>query len=1300
MHISRDIFSILVLSILVIPLCSTLINPDIELEYSNAKSNTNLATPVFQDGATATVNVAENNVVVGTYTATDSDEGTTLDYSIIAAGEDANSVDHDLFSINSATGALIFSSAPDYEAPSCGVDNSANVCQVVLSVTDGQYTDTISIHVDIIDENDVIPIVVVNETYLHPEAAATTFQTYTIVDTDTIGSYACSLGGTDAADFIASISGKVCTVVFTANPDYENPSDADSNNVYDITLSFNDGTNALAAQTTAITVTNVNEVPVFQSIPEIFSIVNQSYSYSIFYFDDGGSSNSIISAHTLPSWLSLSGATLSGMPSYSDIGTHSVVIVITDSDGLTAQQDFEIVVIENCNTSIIVGTDVVSSDSDYGVGETLEIMVQWCDIIYSIGSPTIALSNGEHAVYTSGSGNNALLFTYTVVEGDSASSDLTLVYLAGTIQDANNAMVNMSIDCCMNLTPTITIDGDAPDLVSVQATDGVYEIGNILSITATWDEAVIISGTPTLILSNGASASYASGSGSTSLAFIYMVAEGDTASSDLTVGGSNGVITDVAGGAAASASADLGSVIINQDLNYLYMSISSNEVVNGGTYTGSTVQLTFTSSGQTSDFSIVDIHVQNGIVTGFASVSSDVFVATATAVNQGVVAILIQSDSFTSTDEEGAILSNTETFFTWQYTPNIPTITVTSIDVTDGGITGMNDVQLFFESSETSLGFFMQHIYSQNCVIYNFTLIDAFTHSAMCGPIVDGEISVSVLGDVFQYDNGLFNLPSNTITWYYDSTSPELSITSSVENGATSGDPELWLTFNTGESTNDFTIDDIYVINGSLSAFTKLTDMQYMVLLTPLGMTGILVEVPSSSYNDSVGNSNVGDEFSWFYQDLDSDGDGTSDYHDLDDDNDGVPDSFDDLPLDSSDYIDTDGDGIGNTADLDDDGDQWDDSTEIICDSNPLEGLDMPIDTDYDGTCDLFDDDDDNDGVFDLEDDFPLSWSESIDTDGDGNGNNADLDDDNDGVTDLVELSCLSDSLDSSSLPMDTDNDGICDPMDADSDGDNIPDSSDAFPLDYSQWKDDDNDGLGDNPNGLNSDPYPNDRDNDGYIDSIDPFPLISTPGDMDNDGVLDYNDKFPAISDEWADFDEDGIGDNSDPDDDGDGYSDIVELRELSDPFDSNSKPVEGFEIVLPGTWGGEKIAIGAWDLVSIFGGGPLVLWLIFSFVTRNQRSEKVESKMRGAKTRRELNDIAERTEYLLMLRLLGVHQGIKLERIRAELDDVIEAREGTDFAELDQTQQVETQMQEDISLRSTTINDLESIADDLIDE
>jgi len=66
-------------------------------------------------------------------------------------------------------------------------------------------------------------------------------------------------------------------------------------------------------------------------------------------------------------------------------------------------------------------------------------------------------------------------------------------------------------------------------------------------------------------------------------------------------------------------------------------------------------------------------------------------------------------------------------------------------------------------------------------------------------------------------------------------------------------------------------------------------------------------------------------------------------------------------------------------------------------------------------------------------------------------------------------------------------------------------------------------------------------------------------------------------------------------------------------------------------------------------------------------------------------------------MLRLLGVHQGIKLERIRAELDDVMEAREGTVFAALDQTSEVEKEVREEEWSKESTIDDLSSLADDL---
>ena len=56
-------------------------------------------------------------------------------------------------------------------------------------------------------------------------------------------------------------------------------------------------------------------------------------------------------------------------------------------------------------------------------------------------------------------------------------------------------------------------------------------------------------------------------------------------------------------------------------------------------------------------------------------------------------------------------------------------------------------------------------------------------------------------------------------------------------------------------------------------------------------------------------------------------------------------------------------------------------------------------------------------------------------------------------------------------------------------------------------------------------------RDSDGIGDNTDT--------DDDGDGVDDAADAFPYNPGESADFDGDGIGDNGDNDDDGDGYAD-----------------------------------------------------------------------------------------------------------------------------------------------------------------
>lgn len=206
-------------------------------------------------GATASIELPENNTAVVTITATDS---SAVTYSIVG-GADAGK-----FTINSTTGALSFVSAPDFDAP--GDTNADNIYVVIVQASDGTLTDTQTISVKVGDANDA-PIIASGgggaTASISVSEGATAVTTVVATDSDAGAVVTYSItGGADAAKFV--IDPHTGVLSFVSAPNYEAAGDAGANNIYDVVVTAADGW-LTDSQAIAVSVGNANEAPTISS---------------------------------------------------------------------------------------------------------------------------------------------------------------------------------------------------------------------------------------------------------------------------------------------------------------------------------------------------------------------------------------------------------------------------------------------------------------------------------------------------------------------------------------------------------------------------------------------------------------------------------------------------------------------------------------------------------------------------------------------------------------------------------------------------------------------------------------------------------------------------------------------------------------------------------------------------------------------------------------------------------------------------------------------------------------------------
>ena len=186
--------------------------------------------------------------VLATYSAADPEDPSAAITRWSVTGRDTGD-----FAIDD-NGRLTFRKVPDYERPAdSGRDNTY---ETTVRASDGRYYGYLEVTVTVTDVNEA-PEVTGTETFNYRENGTANLYTFRAADPER-SAIEWSLSGADDDDFTITDTG---VVAFAGPPDYENPTDDDGDNVYDITVEARDDDFYTGTLDVAVTVTHQDEGP-------------------------------------------------------------------------------------------------------------------------------------------------------------------------------------------------------------------------------------------------------------------------------------------------------------------------------------------------------------------------------------------------------------------------------------------------------------------------------------------------------------------------------------------------------------------------------------------------------------------------------------------------------------------------------------------------------------------------------------------------------------------------------------------------------------------------------------------------------------------------------------------------------------------------------------------------------------------------------------------------------------------------------------------------------------------------------
>ncbi len=421
----------------------------LRVESLDSQTNT---TPVIDQGESASLSVDEDSSVNATYTATDSD-GNSLSWSVLTAAGQGTA------SVNASTGAATYTPSANWS----GSDS------FVLQVTDGLASDSISISVTVNAVNDSPGFT--NQTTGGLIAATVdegSTSALVLTASDLEGeTLAFALAGDDVALF--SINSATGEISFATPPDFENPADANADNVYEFTASVTDASGASDSMNVQVSVSDLNFSPVIDQGASDSISVNEDDSVSASYSATDSDGNSLswsvlTAAGQGTASVNASTGAATYTPSANWSGSDSFVLQVTDglasdsisisvtvnavndSPGFTNQTTGGLIAatVDEGSTSALVLT---ASDLE---GETLAFALAGDDVaLFSINSATGEISFATPPDFENpadANADNVYEFTASVTDASGASDSMNVQVSVSDLVELEAVSFTLSIE--------------------------------------------------------------------------------------------------------------------------------------------------------------------------------------------------------------------------------------------------------------------------------------------------------------------------------------------------------------------------------------------------------------------------------------------------------------------------------------------------------------------------------------------------------------------------------------------------------------------------------------------------------------------------------------------------------------------------------------------------------------------------------------------------------------------------------------------------------------------------------------